>query len=487
MNLHSRLRLLVGTVLAFALVAAACGADDDEASLPPQPAPAPATTEAVGDDAADEGNDVAAPATTEAAGGDMADEGDGAADGGDDDADDMSLAGTVVEILGPETGPEGEAFLLAFAPFEERTGIDVRYSGTPDAVTELNLAVEAGDPPDITIIPQPGRIIQFGETGDAVPIPQSILDRLADSYDPFWFDLATTGGKVYGVPNKGDVKSLVWYSPQVFADNGYEIPQTWAELEALTEQIKANGQVPWCIGIESGDATGWVFTDWMEDMMLRIHGPDVYDQWVSNEMPFDDPRVVEVAEFVGDIWFTEGNVLGGRDLIAATGFKEASLPVAAGDCILHRQANFAGAFFGEIDATLGPNGDVNVFYLPTITDEFGTVVLGAGTHAVAFSDRPEVLAALEYIGSADYANARIKTDRGGFLSPNRDHDTSLYSSDFDRTLAEILVSADPFRFDASDLMPGEVGAGEFWRSGTDYVSGAKTAEEFAQDTQEAWP
>ena len=212
MNLHSRLRLLVGTVLAFALVAAACGADDDEASLPPQPAPAPATTEAVGDDAADEGNDVAAPATTEAAGGDMADEGDGAADGGDDDADDMSLVGTVVKILGPETGPEGEAFLLAFAPFEERTGIDVRYSGTPDAVTELNLAVEAGDPPDITIIPQPGRIIQFGETGDAVPIPQSILDRLADSYDPFWFDLATTGGKVYGVPNKGDVKSLVWYS-----------------------------------------------------------------------------------------------------------------------------------------------------------------------------------------------------------------------------------------------------------------------------------
>ena len=492
MNLHSRLWLLVGAVLAFALVAAACGADDDEPALPPEPAPAPATTAAAGDDMddgdaadaadaiADEGDDDAGPIADDGDGDDMADE-------GDDDAGDMSLAGTVVEILGPETGPEGEAFLLAFAPFEERTGIDVRYSGTPDAVTELNLAVEAGDPPDLTIIPQPGRIIQFGESGDAVPIPQSILDNLADSYDPFWFDLATTGGRVYGVPNKGDVKSLVWYSPQVFADNGYEIPQTWAELEALTEQIKANGQVPWCIGIESGDATGWVFTDWMEDMMLRIHGPDVYDQWVSNEMPFDDPRVIEVAEFVGDIWFTEGNVLGGRDLIAATGFKEASLPLASGDCILHRQANFAGAFFGEIDATLGPNGDVNVFYLPTITDEFGTVVLGAGTHAVAFSDRPEVLAALEYIGSAEYANTRIKTDRGGFLSPNRDHDTSLYSSDFDRTLAEILVSADPFRFDASDLMPGEVGAGEFWRAGTDYVSGAKTAEEFARDTQEAWP
>ena len=462
MKKHQHLWFAVGALLTFALVAAACGDDDDE------PEAAPTATAAAGDDMADD----------DMAGDDMA---------GDDMADEMSLAGTVVEILGPETGPEAEGFLEAFAPFEERTGIDVQYTGTRDATTQINLALEAGDPPDIVVIPQPGRIVQFGESGDAVAIPQSILDNIGGSYDPFWFDLASTGGQVYGVPNKGDVKSLVWYSPQVFADNGYEIPQTWAELEALTEQIKANGQAPWCVGIESGDATGWVFTDWMEDMMLRIHGPDVYDQWVSNEIPFDDPLVIEVATFVGDIWFAEGNVLGGRDLIAATGFKQAALPIANGDCVLHRQANFAGAFFTEIDAALGPDGDVNVFYLPTITDEFGTVVLGAGTHAVAFTDKPETLAVLEYIGTAEYANTRIKAGKGGFLSPNRDHDTSLYDSDFDRGLAEILVSADPFRFDASDLMPGEVGAGEFWRSGTDYVSGAKTAEEFAQDTQDAWP
>ena len=459
MKKHTRLGLALGVLLAFAMVAAACGDDDDEPEAAPTTTAAPAAAD---DDTADE-------------------------DTPDEMTDEMSLAGTVVEILGPETGPEAEGFLVAFAPFEERTGIDVQYSGTRDATTELNLALEAGDPPDIVVIPQPGRIIQFGESGDAVAIPQSVLDNIGGSYDPFWFDLATTGGHVYGVPNKGDVKSLVWYSPQVFADNGYEIPGTWAELEALAEQIKADGKAPWCVGIESGDATGWVFTDWMEDMMLRIHGPDVYDQWVSNEMPFDDPRVVEVAEFVGDIWFAEGNVLGGRDLIAATGFKEAALPIADGDCVLHRQANFAGAFFTEIGATLGPDGDVNVFYLPTITDEFGTVVLGAGTHAVAFTDKPETLAVLEYIGTAEYADTRINAGKGGFLSPNRDHDTSLYDSDFDRGLAEILVSASPFRFDASDLMPGEVGAGEFWRSGTDYVSGAKTAEEFAEDTQDAWP
>ena len=543
MKKHSRLWLILGALLSLALVAAACGddepadtsaADAAAAAAEADAAAAEAEAEAAAADAAAAEAEAAAAeaaaaeaqaeadaaaaraAEAEAALAAAMAEGEGAVDPevvaeleaqmaeAQAEADaaaaraaeaeaamqemEMSLAGSVVTILGPETGSEAEGFLAGFEPLRERTGIVVRYSGTRDATTELNLAVEAGDPPDIVIIPQPGRILQFGESGDAVAILDSIMANIGGSYDQFWFDLATTGGNVYGVPNKGDVKSLVWYSPQDFADNGYEIPQSWAELEALMEQMKGNGQTPWCVGIESGAATGWAFTDWMEDMMLRLHGPAVYDQWVSHEIPFNDSRVVEVAEFVGSIWFAEGNVSGGRDLISQRSFREMAAAHLNGECMMHRQANFAGAHYLEAGATsLGPDGDVNVFYLPTISDEFGTVVLGAGTHAVAFTDKPETLAVLEYIGTAEYANARIMSDKGGFLSPNRDHDTSLYSSSFDRALAEILVSANPFRFDASDLMPGEVGAGEFWRSGTDYVSGSKTAQEFADDTEDAWP
>jgi len=432
---------LLAVLFAFALIAAACGDDDDDNGA--------ATT--TGDDVADTGD----------------------------------LAGTTVTILGPETGEEAAGFIAAFEPFTARTGIEIQYSGSRDASTEMNLAVEGGAPPDLGVIPQPGRIIGFAETGDIFPIPQEVLDNVAGDYNPFWFELGTYEGAAYGMPNKGDVKSLVWYSPATFEANGYEIPETWDELEALSEQMKTDGIAPWCIGIGSGDATGWLFTDWMEDIMLRIQGPDVYDQWVSNELPFNAPEVAEVAQFVADIWFEDGNVLGGRDIIAQTGFQEAGLAVLDGSCGMHRQANFYAAQFVDAGATIGE--DVDVFYLPTITDEFGTVVLGAGTHVVAFTDRPEVIAAMEYIGTAEYADARIAADKGGFLSPNTAHDTDGYSADLDRTLSEILVSADPFRFDASDLMPGEVGAGEFWRSGTDFVSGAITLQEFLDNTQAAWP
>jgi alpha-glucoside transport system substrate-binding protein len=431
----------------FALLVAACGDDDDAAS----------TTE---------GTTATTTATTSGGG---------------------SSEGAQVTILGPETGPEAEGFLAGFEPLTERTGIEIVYTGTRDATTELNLALEAGAPPDIVIIPQPGRTVQFAESGDAVALPQDIVDTVASDYDGYWAELVTSGGNVYGVPNKGDVKSLVWYNPAKFEEFGYEVPTTWAEMETLIDQMKADGNVPFGIGLGSGDATGWPFTDWVEDFMLRLKGPDVYDQWVTHEIPFNDPAVKDVVEFVSNIWFTEGNVLGGRDTIATQGFKESGLCVYDGSCMMHRQANFYASNYVELGATVGPGGDVDLFYLPTITDEFGTVVLGAGTHAVAFTDKAETMEVMRYIASAEYANTRIMADKGGFLSPNKTHDTSLYSADLDRTLAEILVSADPFRFDASDLMPGEVGSGSFWREGTDYVSGAIDLDTMLDNIEASWP
>ena len=330
----SRWKALLSLLFAFALVAAACGdSDDDEA----------------GDDSAE---------TTEADGGDTTedegdgdtDDGDGDTDEGDGDGDAMAgdmpdLSGQSISILTPETGAEFEGFQAGMQPFIDATGVDIEYNSSRDASTELTLGVEGGNPPSIALIPQPGRTVQFAEAGDAKPIPQDILDEITPNFDPYWFELATSGGSVYGVPVKGDVKSLVWYSPATFEANGYTVPETWDDLEALTEQMKEDGIAPWCIGIGSGDATGWPWTDWNEDMMLRLKGPDVYDQWVNHEIAFNSADVADVTQFVSDIWFEEGNVLGGRDAIAATGFQEAGLPVLTGDCGLHRQPNFYAAQF----------------------------------------------------------------------------------------------------------------------------------------------
>jgi alpha-glucoside transport system substrate-binding protein len=460
-------RAASASVVAFGLVLAACGSDSKTADTKAAAAPA---SEAAG-------TPTEAPAPTEASTAPASDAPESAAPSGDGDA---------ITIWGPETGAEADGFTGAFT--SAFTGGTVEYAGSRDFETQLRTAAEGGELPDIAIIPQPGLARDLADkiTG----VPADLLTTVNENFDPFWAELVTVDGKTLGVPNKSDLKSLVWYSPKAFADKGYEIPTSMEQLAALSEKIKTDGAAPWCIGIESGDATGWTFTDWMEDVMLRLEGPEVYDQWVNHEIPFNDPRVKNVAEYVGNIWFTEGNVAGGRDSIAGLGFADAGKGLFDGSCLMHRQANFYSAQLKDAksDVTFGPDGDVNVFYLPTIEGKtFGNVTLVAGTYAVAFNDKPATLAALAFLASPEYADARIAADKGGFLSANKKHNTKGYSSPLDQQLASILVNASPVRFDASDLMPGEVGAGSFWKEGTNFVSGASSVDEFLDAVEASWP
>lgn len=395
--------------------------------------------------------------------------------------------GFVVEVLGPEIDSAAESLNAAFDVFTEATGIAVEYTGSADADVLLDELIEAGDAPDIVMIPQPGRIEALARRGELVPMPQLIKEEVTAGFDSFWTELATVEERVYAVPQSANLKSLVWYQPQVFARNGYAIPTSLDELDALVNQIRRDGGTPWCIGISSGEASGWPFTDWVEDYMLRLKGPDFYDRWVNHEIPFNDPEVVEVIDHVGAIWFRRGNVFGGRDGIDSTTWADAARAHLSGECVLHRQASFIAGTYRDAEARIGPNGDVDAFYLPTDGDRFGRVVLGAGTFAAALDGSQWTLALMAYIASPDFANERVRSGQGGYLSANRLHDTSLYPDPIDRTFADILVSADPFRFDGSDLMPADIGSNVFWRTGTVYVGGTIDTLDLVDEIEALWP
>ena len=251
-----------------------------------------------------------------------------------------------VTIFGPEVEQELEGFRAAMVPFTEETGIEVDINGDRSFSEQIGVQVEGGSAPDVAIFPQPGRVIDFARSCDLVPLTDEVVSTIEENFVGF-AELGNVDGVPIGVPNKSDVKSLVWYSPSAFEEGGYEIPETHDELVALMDQIKANDQTPWCIGIGSDAATGWPGTDWTEDYMLRLKGPDVYDQWVNHEIPFDHPDVIEVGEFWFDIWSGEGNVFGGLQNVANTRFQDAGLPILDGNCLLHRQANFFAAQWPE--------------------------------------------------------------------------------------------------------------------------------------------
>jgi alpha-glucoside transport system substrate-binding protein len=461
----------LSAALLVAVLGAACGDDDDDDDAA-DTTPATADAGSTETEAGDGGGDGAAPPTPEAYVELVA------AEAGEYD-------GTTVTVLGPWIEAEQEAFEATMAGFEERTGIDVQYEGNGDFETVLNVRVESGDAPDLAVIPQPGLLRSFVESGDVLDISAHVApDQLAQDYSQAWIDLATVDGQLSGVFYRASTKSIVWYPVAAFEEAGYTIPTTWDELIALSDQIVADGSTPWCISIEDSGATGWVATDWLEEIVLRTAGPEVYDQWVAHEIPFDDPAIVEALDTMGEIWLNEDYVYGGTTAILTTWIGDTQTPMfeAAGpDCWMHRQAGWIPEFWPE-GTEAGVDSDF--FYLPPIDAALGSPVLGAGDVMAAFNDRPEVWALLQYLATPDAAAGWI--EQGGFISPHNGVTLDSYLNVVDQGQAAILADATTFRFDGSDLMPAEVGAGTFWSGMVEWVDGADTATVLA-DIDASWP
>ncbi len=415
-------------------------------------------------------------------GGDESSSGDSGS-GGSDDGD-----GTV-EILGAFGGPEEEAFLASLEAFEQESGITIEYTGDQDFDTTIRTRTDAGDAPDIALFPQPGGLIDLANEGLVTPLGDAIdLGALEETLIPGFLDAASVDGEVYGAPMRMAVKSLVWYPKKAYEEAGYNTePKSMEELMDIASQIQADGITPWCIGWESDQATGWVGTDWLEEMVLRTAGPDVYDQWVAHEIPFDDPQIVEALDRAGEIQLDEEMVLGGTQGILNTGFDEAMSPAFADPprCMLHRQGNFATGFYPEnVQANL--DEEVGVFVLPPFEDGYdGQPILGGGDLAALFNgDDEEASQVLEFLTSdqfgAEWAQA------GGWLSPHATFDASNYADKTTQDIATLAAEADVFRFDASDLMPAAIGTGAFWTEMVEWIGG-QSSEESLANIESEWP
>lgn len=390
------------------------------------------------------------------------------------------IKGKSVSVYTSIVAPEDKAHKDSYKAFTDCTGATIKYEGSKEFEAQLPIRVAGGNAPDIAYIPQPGLLATLVKTGKAKPAPAETAKNVDDMFGADWKGYGTVNGQFYAAPLGANVKSFVWYSPKDFKDGNYQVPKTWDELMTLTKKIaddnKANADVkPWCIGIASGEATGWPATDWLEDVLLRTAGPDVYDQWVKHTIPFNAPPILDALSKVGAIWKNPAYVNGGfGDIktIASTTFQDGGQPILDKGCYMHRQAGFYAANWPK-GTKIGEDGDVFAFYLPPVDEAKGKPVLGGGEFVLAFADRPEVKAFQTYLSSALWANEKAKaTPDGGWVSANKKLDVNNLTSPIDKLSAQILQ--DPkavFRFDGSDQMPSAVGAGTFWKGMTNWVLG----------------
>lgn len=369
------------------------------------------------------------------------------------------------------------------------TGITAKWSKVENINQLIITKIQANDVPDIALIPQPGVVADIAKRGKLTPLNDVVdMAALEKSMVPGTLEAGTVDGKLDGLLVSMNIKSLVFYPKKPWEAAGYKAPTGFAELEALTEQIKKDktATAPWCLGIGSDAATGWPATDWFEDLVMRYGGADEYNQWVTNEIKFDSPLVRQAAAEFEKIAFTEGNVLGGRKSIASNGFGTAGNPMfdASPGCMMYKQGSFITGFFPKnIQADL--DNQVGVFGFPPAEAGGENPVLGGGDLATLLEDTPSGRTVMQKLSEGDVGVIAAKTS--SFISPHKAFDTVNYPGSLTKAYAEVAYSSTAFLFDGSDAMPGAVGAGSFWKEMTAWISGQTSLDDALKNIDASWP
>ena len=387
----------------------------------------------------------------------------------------------IAGFFGPDD-PQALALVDELEQYARLWAVEIEYRNT-GGVDPAEL-ITGPDAPDILVLPTPGLVNEL--RGDVVALNRYLSPwTLRSQFGDYLIDLVTTGHTVNGLPIEVNLKTLVWYDPDAFDAHGYEEPETFDELVALSDTMVADGMTPWCNYIGSGAATGWVGTDWVEDLVLGAEGSAVYDGWVDHSVLFVDPRIETAFNRYQQMIDTPGYVFDRGNMAFEPFFANAFL-LGDGDCLMHKQASFFEAILG---ATGYDPSDFETFKFPSVDPALSASTMGGGSYAVAVSDSLNVRRIMKYMASP-WFGINALAESGVWIVPNQLFDTARYPDERVRSWAASIhegIAQDRFRFDGSDLMPSEVGAGSFWDGITDLVLGVRTVPQVLEDIDASWP
>ncbi|MCE5256021.1 MAG: ABC transporter substrate-binding protein [Spirochaetaceae bacterium] len=372
----------------------------------------------------------------------------------------MAATPKKVTVLGVWGGQEAEVFDAICKAFTAKTGIQVDFEATRDLDAVITTRVEAGNPPDVCVLTGPGKMIELANKGKLADLSKVLdMDTFNKNYSQGWKDLGTVNGRLYGIYTKAAVKGLVWYNPKALKAAGLEEPKngwTWDDMLAASARIKATGKTPWAVGVESGAASGWAGTDWIENIFLRLYGPQKYTDWYDGKVSWTSPEMKKAWEYFGQIVASPDMAFGGKQYINATNFGSAVAPLFADppQAYFHQQASFIQSFITEQFPSAKPVSDFNFVGFPSIDAKYAKSMEVAADLFVAFKNTPEIKAFMDYVASAE-AQAFWAAGTGG-LGTNKTVALTFYPDALTKRAASILNDTTIVVFDASDMMKSEM-------------------------------
>lgn len=390
--------------------------------------------------------------------------------GGPGGASGTPASATSVDVLNVWGGEEQASFKAVVAPFISKNNITVNVESTRDLDAVLTTRIRGNNPPEIAILPNPGKMQQLASQHKLIPLDSFLdMNQLRSDYAKSWIDLGSYNNHLYALFYKAANKGTIWYNPTQFRAAGYQIPLTWPDLLALSDKTAGSGKYPWSMGVQSGASSGWPATDWIAEIYLNQSGPDMYDKWVAHKIPWTDASIKSGFQMFGQIVGGRHYINGAPQSILATGFQEASYAPYTNppQSYMYYLGDFTAGFISGQFPNLKPGTDFNFFAFPTINSQFQGSVTGGADVVVAMKDTTAVRSLIKYLATADAQTIWVK--RGGFTSPNKSVDLNAYPNPVAQASAKMLTTAPTFRFGAGDLMPPAVQQA-FWKGMLTFIA-----------------
>jgi len=225
-----------------------------------------------------------------------------------------------------------------------------------------------------------------------------------------------------------------------------------------------DGNIPWSMGEESGSATGWTGSDFIQDVLLATQGPDYVNKIISGAVPYNDPGVVSAYQ-IYQKWASGANyTVGGANGTLNTSFADAILKVFANppEAMMVKQSGFAGGNVASAYPDLKYGTDYDFFQFPGAKG-----LQGGADFMYAFSNKPAAKALIAYLTSARGAVNFAAANWG--LSPNK-YAAGNYTDAQMAKLGNMLATTSGFTFDIGDALGAPFNTAE-WQAIVNVVQG----------------
>lgn len=372
---------------------------------------------------------------------------------------------TDVKIYGPYFGFEEEYLQKELDLIGDDLNLNIQYYPVVDVEAYIVENFASGEIPDIAIMPNPQGVTNLGERSIALPINNFIpYEYLASIYPQHLIDITTSiqTNINYGAWLRLFPNSLIWYNIEKYEEIGSPVFTSYQDMLNYTEQIADIDSEPWCLDFESGVATGWIPTNWVEDILLTSYGPEIYDEWWKLTIDASSDTMLSVFLDLGALVHSNNYVYGSAYRIYLKEF--INLPKVLMDkdspCIFSWMGHFMSTYFPD-EYSYGEDYD----FMQFPSKDYPGAVVGLGDSLVLLEDNITNIEVYKRLIGKDFGQYWMKKKDGTFIPANINSDISVIENSLTYKEAYIVRKAQQenlFKFDASELMARPIGSDKLW-------------------------